>query len=64
MIWDTVEGTCHMEAVKRGICIVLKMYLDKAMQHARYEHIEDGSIFATIPGFEGLWASAPTQADC
>lgn len=39
-------------------------YLDKAMQHAQYEQIEDGTIFATIPGFEGLWANAPTQPEC
>ncbi len=39
-------------------------YLDKAMQHARYEVIEDGTVFATIPGFDGLWANAPTQEEC
>jgi predicted RNase H-like HicB family nuclease len=39
-------------------------YLDKAMGHAQYEHIEDGTYFATIPGFEGLWANAPTQSEC
>ncbi|HEV2237136.1 MAG TPA: hypothetical protein VGR57_10790 [Ktedonobacterales bacterium] len=43
---------------------MLNAYMDKAMQLAKYEHIEDGTIFATIPGFEGLWANAPSQADC
>jgi predicted RNase H-like HicB family nuclease len=43
---------------------MLSEYMDKAMQHAHYEQIEDGSVFATIPGFEGLWANAPTQKEC
>ncbi len=32
-------------------------YLDKAMALAEYEQIEDGTYFATIPGFEGLWGN-------
>lgn len=43
---------------------MLNEYMDKAMRHAAYETIEDGSIFATIPGFDGLWANAPTQDAC
>ncbi len=32
-------------------------YIEAAMEHARYEKMEDGEWFATIPGFSGLWAS-------
>jgi len=39
-------------------------YIDHALQHARYEQMEDGAYFADIPGFDGLWASGPTQAAC
>ena len=39
-------------------------YMDKAMQHAQFEPIEDGTVFGTIPGFEGLWANAPTEVAC
>lgn len=44
--------------------LVLTQYIRAAMRNAQYEIIEDdGSIFATIPGFDGLWANAPTQAE-
>jgi len=34
------------------------------MRHVQYEIIEDdGTIFATIPGFDGLWANALTKAE-
>ncbi len=42
--------------------LVLPKYIRAAMRHAEYECIEDdGSIFAIIPGFDGLWASGPTK---
>lgn len=44
--------------------LVLTQYIRAAMRNAQYEIIEDdGSIFATIPGFDGLWANAPTRAE-
>ncbi len=43
---------------------MLSEYMDKAMQHAQYELIEDGTYFGTIPGFEGLWANGKTEQDC
>ena len=43
---------------------MLNEYMNKAMQHAQYEQIDDGTIFASIPTFEGLWANAPTQKEC
>ena len=43
---------------------MLSDYMDKAMQHAQYERIEDGTYFATIPGFEGLWANGKTEEEC
>lgn len=33
---------------------MLNEYLDKAMQKAQYEHIEDGTYFGKIPGFTGV----------
>ena len=40
----------------------LDAYIDAAMAEARYEPIESGkAVYAEIPGFEGAWASAPTQ---
>lgn len=44
--------------------LVLTQYIRAAMRNTQYEIIEDdGSIFATIPGFDGLWANAPTRAE-
>jgi predicted RNase H-like HicB family nuclease len=31
-------------------------YLAKAAEKADYEKMENGHFFATIPGFQGLWA--------
>ncbi len=39
-------------------------YLDKAMHHANYEQIEDGTYFGRIPGFKGVWANKPTEQEC
>lgn len=39
-------------------------YLDKAMSHAQYEQIEDGSYFGRISGFQGVWANMPTKQEC
>lgn len=35
-------------------------YIRAAMRRAQYEQMEDGEWFASIPGFEGLWASGPS----
>ena len=38
-------------------------YLKAAMRLAEYEKLGDGTFFAHIPGFEGLWANGPTIED-
>ena len=44
---------------------MLRSYLDAAMRHATYEQIEgDEGVYGEIPGFDGLWASAPTHDAC
>jgi predicted RNase H-like HicB family nuclease len=35
-------------------------YVHAAMCQAQYERMEDGEWFASIPGFDGLWASGPS----
>ena len=32
-----------------------------AVSKAQFEKMENGAWFASIPGFEGLWASGPTK---
>lgn len=43
---------------------MLNDYMDKAMQYAQYERIEDGTYFGRIPGFKGVWANASTMQEC
>ena len=43
---------------------MLNDYMDKAMQHAQYERIEDGTYFGRILGFKGVWANASTMQEC
>lgn len=43
----------------------LSEYFEAAMPLAEYEEMEDNEgWFGTIPACKGLWASAPTQAEC
>jgi len=43
---------------------MLTRYLQATMQRARYEPIEEeGTIFATIPKFDGLWAIGSTREE-
>jgi predicted RNase H-like HicB family nuclease len=35
-------------------------YCQKALEKAEYKKLEDGTWFAEIPGFEGVWANGNT----
>ena len=39
---------------------MLTQYLKQAMELATYETLEDGTIYGEIPGFQGVYANAPT----
>jgi len=39
-------------------------YCQKAIEKAEYKKLEDGSWFAEIPGFRGVWANAPSIEEC
>ncbi len=39
-------------------------YIHNALRHAEYKTLEDGTWFASIPGFDGVWANAATVEDC
>ncbi len=45
--------------------MILRAYLDAALSRAVYEPISaDEGIWGEIPGFDGLWANAPTPSEC
>jgi len=39
-------------------------YIQKALEIAQYKQLENGSWFAEIPGFQGVWANAATVEIC
>ena len=41
-------------------CRVLDQYRAEVLQQAKYRSLEDGSWFADIPGFAGVWANGGT----
>ena len=43
---------------------MLTKYLLAAMRGAKYERMEDGGHYASIPGFEGVWADANSLEEC
>ncbi|MBI2848921.1 MAG: type II toxin-antitoxin system HicB family antitoxin [Chloroflexi bacterium] len=44
---------------------MLTDYIRAAMQRARYEILQDsGAYYGSIPGFQGVWADAPTLEAC
>jgi predicted RNase H-like HicB family nuclease len=44
--------------------VTLDAYQEAAMRQAEYETLPDGTCFGRIPGFQGVWASAPTLEAC
>jgi predicted RNase H-like HicB family nuclease len=39
-------------------------YIQNALAEARYKILDDGTWFAEIPGFEGVWANGKTVEEC
>ena len=43
---------------------MLAEYIQGALEKAEYKKLDDGSWFAEIPGFEGVWANSRTVEEC
>ena len=43
---------------------MLLEYTQKALEKAEYKKLDDGTWFAEIPGFEGVWANGITIEEC
>ena len=43
---------------------MLVEYIQAALEKAEYKKLEDGSWFAEIQGFEGVWANSKTVEGC
>ena len=38
--------------------------MQKALEKAEYKKLDNGTWFAEIPGFEGIWANAGSVEEC
>lgn len=43
---------------------MLEEYIQKALEIAKYKCIEDGSWYAEIDGFQGVWSNGVTVEEC
>jgi len=43
---------------------VLFEYIQVALENAEYKKLEDGTWFAEIPRFKGVWANSKTVEGC
>ena len=43
---------------------MLSEYIQKALEKALYKVLDDGTWFAEIPDFQGVWANASTVEEC
>jgi len=39
-------------------------YCQKAIENAQYKKLDDGTWFAEVPGFKGVWANSETVEGC
>ncbi len=39
-------------------------YCQKALEKAEYKKLDDGTWFAEIPGFKGVWANGKCVEEC
>jgi predicted RNase H-like HicB family nuclease len=44
--------------------MILLKYCEKALQQAQYKKLGDGTWFAEIEGFEGVWGNGLTVEEC
>lgn len=43
---------------------MLTEYVRAALRKATYEILSDGTFYGELPGFQGVYANAPTLEDC
>ena len=43
---------------------MLLNYIQKALEEAEYKRLDDGTWYAEIPGFQGVWANGKNIEEC
>jgi predicted RNase H-like HicB family nuclease len=59
---DKLYGQAEAASGRTTMATYLQ-YMEEAMRRAEYERLDDGSFYAHIPGFSGLWATGKTIED-
>jgi predicted RNase H-like HicB family nuclease len=49
---------------RREVITMIFEYCEKAIEKAEYKKLEDGTWFAEVPGFEGVWANSNSVEEC
>jgi predicted RNase H-like HicB family nuclease len=44
--------------------MILVRYCETALKYAQYKKLDDGTWFAEIAGFEGVWGNGVTVEEC
>lgn len=42
---------------------MLTRYIGRAMDHAKFEELDDGGWYGEIEGFDGVWSHAPSEEE-
>jgi predicted RNase H-like HicB family nuclease len=53
-----------MDSLHRRVSPMLNDYIKAALKRAEYKRLEDGSWFAEIRDFEGVWANGKSVEEC
>jgi predicted RNase H-like HicB family nuclease len=54
----------NLKKLNRSAIQMIIEYCHKAIGKAEYRKLEDGTWFAEIPGFKGVWANGESVEEC
>ena len=58
------DGECGVIDLSRLGWQMIIEYCQNAIENANYKKLEDGTWFAEIPGFDGVWANGASVETC
>ena len=61
---DVLYFSMQAEVFFLGRARMIFEYCQKAIERAEYKKLDDGTWYAEVPGFKGVWANAKTVEDC
>lgn len=61
--WESSQFGAELVRTKYVPGNLFDRYIEAAMRKALTSNLEDGTVFAEIPGFEGVWGNGATEED-